>query len=165
MKIICSQCNVSKDKSAFITGKIKLCHRRICNVCLNARRRLNYKKNQETQRETSISRRKQNLLHWTEYLIQSYGESPKCKICKRPLGWTHCTPGNVVCLDHRLYNGPIQEGPKKWMQHTPLTPRTITIFRAANFGILCKICNGFLGRTSRKQKSINLFEYLKIEDI
>ncbi len=163
----CSHCQQIKSEKDFYKEKrglrINLTCR--CKNCLNNMRKATYKKNLNRELEYGKAKRIEYLRQWNMILIDRYGNEPICAICSKKLKYFSEDIGTSVCFDHRSYDGSILRPPRHWLQSHPCNEQNIKTFESHNFGILCRMCNAFLGKENRRQKLFNLNRYLEIENI
>lgn len=99
--------------------------------------------------------RKENIKQWVS-LFETRGVTLDCEICGRKLQLEHTKDASKqVLFDHKRKNN-IARG-KQWLEIHKPSEKRLQEFLKADFGILCRQCNSFIGSGERRD---NIRRYL-----
>lgn len=149
----CSKCNKVKPSDNFSKANTKpggLQPR--CKVCISKYTKKGYQTTAMTYRTKDRYKR-----DWSIFFKNEYG---RCQICDVKLSYTKNDKVPTVTFDHRHGNEFIKCKPSSFVRTHPCNDKYMRIWRACDFGILCRRCNAVLPTKNRTAWLTDVVQYV-----
>lgn len=102
-----------------------------------------------------------NRKAWEKIIRELYGKL-KCEICGKELIFTSIACDgelkDVISWDHRHGDEEFKKSPSSFFLSRAPSPKNIELWKSNDFGMLCTMCNGLLGRPNGRIKRLEYIE-------